>query len=220
MSNRSFGLADDVYTYLLDHSVHEPDVLSRLREETVRLPEGNMQIAPEQGQFLALMVELIGAERIVEVGTFTGYSSTAMALALPETGRIVCCDIDHDFTAIAKRYWDEAGIADKVDLRLGPATDSLTELIEEWGPESVDLAFIDADKPNYQTYYERCLELLRPGGLLLADNVLWDGKVANPKDVSANTAALRAFNDKVAKDDRVTISMIPLADGVTLARKR
>lgn len=220
MSNRSLGLDDDVYTYLLDHSLREPEVLRRLREETARLPEHNMQVSPEQGQFLGLMVELMGAERIVEVGTFTGYSSTAMALALPETGRIFACDVDPDYTSVARRYWQEAGVADKIDLRLGPAADSLAELVEELGPGSVDMAFIDADKPNYPGYYERCLELLRRGGLILADNVLWSGKVADPKDVSANTAALRAFNDKLAKDKRVSISMIPLADGVTLARKR
>lgn len=220
MSNRSLGLDDDVYDYLLAHSLREPEILRQLREETAKLPEHNMQIAPEQGQFLSLMVELLGAERIVEVGTFTGYSALAMALALPDTGRLIACDVDQDFTAIAQRYWEEAGVSEKIDLRIAPANETLTELLEEWGPESADLAFIDADKPNYQSYYERCLELLRPGGLMLVDNVLWSGKVADPKDVSANTAALKAFNDKAAKDDRVTISMIPLADGVTLARKR
>lgn len=220
MSIRSMGLDDDVQAYLLAHSLREPDVMRRLREETARLPEHNMQVAPEQGQFLALMVELTGAERIVEVGTFTGYSSLAMARAMPETGRLIACDIDPDFTAIARRYWQEAGVDHKIDLRLGPGTETLAELVEELGHESVDMAFIDADKPNYYTYYERCLDLLRPGGLIAVDNVLWSGRVADPKDVSANTTALKAFNDRLAKDDRVTISMLPLADGVTLARKR
>lgn len=220
MSNRSFGLDDAVYDYLLAHSLHEPDVMHRLREETARLPEHNMQIAPEQGQFLGLLVELTGAERIIEVGTFTGYSAMAMAMAMPETGRMIACDIDHDFTAIAQRFWKEAGIDHKIDLRLGPAVETLAELVEELGHDSVDMTFIDADKPNYHTYYERCLDLLRPGGLAVIDNVLWSGRVADPKDVSANTAALKAFNERLAKDDRVTISMLPLADGVTLARKR
>jgi predicted O-methyltransferase YrrM len=220
MSNRSFGLDDTVYDYLLAHSLHEPDVMKRLREETARLPEHNMQIAPEQGQFLGLLVELTGAERIVEVGTFTGYSALAMATAMPETGRMIACDIDPDFTAIAQRFWKEAGVDHKIDLRLGPAIETLAELVEELGHDSVDMAFIDADKPNYHTYYERCLDLLRPGGLAVIDNVLWSGRVADPKDVSANTAALKAFNERLAKDDRVTISMLPLADGVTLARKR
>ena len=220
MKNKSVRLDDSLYTYLLSVSLREPEVLRQLREETANHPYGGMQIAPEQGQFMALLVELIGAQRVLEIGVFTGYSSTCMALALPPDGRLMALDLSAEYTGIARRYWQLAGVADKIELRLGPALASLDRLIEDGAGGSFDLAFIDADKGHYAAYYERSLELLRPGGLLLIDNVLWGGKVADPSVKDDDTQAIRDLNRKIHTDERVTAVLLPVADGLTLARKR
>lgn len=220
MANKSVPLTDRLYDYLLSASLREPEVLKQLREETARHPHGGMQIAPEQGQFMALLAELIGAREILEVGVFTGYSSTRLALALPPEGRLTACDISEEFTAVARRSWERAGIAHKIELRLGPALDTLDALIAEGRSGGYDLAFIDADKAHYDGYYERALRLLRTGGLLLVDNVLWGGKVADPAVGDGDTAAIRALNAKIHADPRVTQSLLPVADGLTLALKR
>lgn len=221
MSNKSISVTDAIYDYILSASLREPEVLKQLREETARHAHRSMQIAPEQGQFMALLVELIGAGKILEVGVFTGYSSTFLALALPPDGRITACDISEEFTSVARRYWDQAGVSDKIDLRLAPALDTLDSLIAEGRSGSYDLAFIDADKANYDGYYERALALLRVGGLLLVDNVLWSGKVIeDAASGDADTAAIRALNEKIHADPRVSISLLPIADGLTLALKR
>ncbi|WP_240342496.1 O-methyltransferase [Methylococcus sp. EFPC2] len=219
MSNKSIGLDDALYNYLLSVSLREPEPLRRLRDETAGLPQANMQIAPEQGQFMALLVRLTGAKRILEVGVFTGYSSLAMALALPEGGQITACDIHEAWTTIARRYWEEAGVADKIELRLAPALDTLDGLLGDGQAGRYDLAFIDADKVNYDGYYERSLKLLRPGGLLLIDNLLWDGRVADPKANDPDTAAIRALNEKIHRDERVHSSLLPVADGLGLVIK-
>ncbi len=220
MSKGTLGLSAPLYEYLLRVSLREPDVLRRLREETATMARAGMQIAPDQGQFMALLVELIGARRTLEVGVFTGYSSLCVALALPPEGRIVACDRNEEWTAVARRYWREAGVADKIDLRLGPALDTLDALIEAGETGRFDFAFIDADKTEYADYYERILVLLRPGGLVAVDNVLWFGAVADPDKDDEDTTALRAFNEKLRDDERVSLSLLPLADGLTLARKR
>ncbi|MFQ5774403.1 MAG: class I SAM-dependent methyltransferase [Kiloniellaceae bacterium] len=220
MAARTIHLTDKVYAYLLDHSLREPPVLARLREETAALPRANMQIAPEQGQFMRLLVELIGARRTLEVGTFTGYSALCVALGLPADGRVVACDISKEFTAVARRYWAEAGVADKIDLRLGPALETLARLVAEGGAGTFDFMFIDADKENYDNYYERGLTLLRPGGLMAIDNVLWNGSVADRSRQDEETRAIRSLNEKVHGDERVGISLVPIGDGLTLARKR
>ena len=220
MKNKSIQLDDTLYKYLLSASLREPVVLQQLREETANHPYGGMQIAPEQGQFMALLVELIGAQRVLEIGVFTGYSSTCMALALPPDGRLMALDLSAEYTGIARRYWQLAGVADKIELRLGPALASLDRLIEDGASDSFDLAFIDADKGHYAAYYERSLRLLRPGGLLLIDNVLWGGKVADPLVEDDDTQAIRALNRIIHTDERVTEVLLPVADGLTLARKR
>ena len=220
MQKSDLGLDDMLYEYLLKVSLREADVLRRLREETAAMPLSIMQIAPEQGQFMALLVELMGATRCIEVGVFTGYSSLAVALALPPRGRITACDISEEFTAVARRYWAEAGVDHMIDLHLAPALETLDGLIAEGAKGSYDFAFIDAEKTEYADYYERLLTLLRPGGLILVDNVLWSGKVADPAIDSDDTVALRAFNEKLKADERISLSMLPVADGLTLARKR
>jgi predicted O-methyltransferase YrrM len=220
MANRSLALDDQLYRYMLDHSVHEPEVLAALRQETAQHPMGQMQIAPEQGQFMALLVQLLGVKRALEVGVFTGYSALAVALALPAEGTLVACDISKDYTAIARRHWEQAGVAHKIDLRIAPAVETLNHLIESGAAGSFDFAFIDADKSNYPTYYEQCLTLVRPGGLIAIDNVLWSGRVADPTVQDNRTNKIRAFNDALYHDNRVTLSLLPLADGLTLAMKR
>ena len=220
MQKSDLGLDERVYEYLLNVSLREADVLRRLREETAAMPLAIMQIAPEQGQFMALLVELTGAVRCIEVGVFTGYSSLAVALALPSDGHITACDISEEFTAVARRYWAEAGVDHKIDLRLAPALETLDALIGEGGAGAYDFAFVDAEKTEYGDYYERLLTLLRPGGLILIDNVLWSGKVADPESQTADTVAIRAFNEKLKRDERVSLSMLPVADGLTFARKR
>ena len=213
-------LPEQVYDYLLSVSLREPPILKRLREETALLPRASMQIPPEHGQFMALLMQLTGARRTLEVGVFTGYSSLAVALALPADGRIVACDISEEFTNIARRYWKEAGVDHMIDLRLRPALETLRELLAGGERGSFDFAFIDADKTNYAVYYECARELIRPGGLIMVDNVLWSGQVADPSVTDADTVALRAFNQKLLTDSRVSLSMLPLGDGVTLALKR
>lgn len=219
MANRTLKLTDRLYNYALKVSLREPAVMRRLRAETARLPERRMQTAPEEAQFLGLLVELIGAKRVLEVGTFTGYSALAMALALPKDGRLVACDISESFTAIARRCWKKAGVVDKITLELGPALKTLDRLIAS-DAGAFDLAFIDADKANYARYYERVLTLLKPGGLVAIDNVLWGGRVADARVRDRDTAAIRALNRKLHKDRRVSLSLLPIADGLTLARKR
>jgi predicted O-methyltransferase YrrM len=220
MSNTSIGLPDDLHDYLLRIGVREHPLLARLREETASIPEHQMQIAPEQGAFMALLVELIGARRCLELGTFTGYSSLAVALALPPGGTIVCCDVSEEWTAIARRYWAEAGVADRVDMRLGPALETLDALLADGAAETFDFAFLDADKGLYPDYYERIVELLRPGGLLAIDNVFGAGGAADPSETNPQVQAIRQLNDRVVSDERVSISTVPIADGLTLARKR
>ncbi len=220
MSKRSIGLSAKLNDYILSVTLREPEVLRQLREETAALPGAGMQVAPEQGQFMALMAKLINAKQYLEIGTFTGYSTLAVALALPFEGRITACDINPDTTAVAQRYWAAAGVAGKIDLRLAPALETLDRLIGQGQAGRFDLAFIDADKENYDGYYERVLRLVRPGGLVMLDNVLWGGDVADPRKTDADTKALRTLNTKLHGDERVDLSMLPLADGLTLARKR
>jgi predicted O-methyltransferase YrrM len=219
MSNKTLALDDRLYDYLLSVSLREPDVLARLREETLHRADAEMQIAPEQGQFMALLLKLIGARRSLEVGTFTGYSALVCALALPEDGQLIALDINEETTAIAQRYWAEAGVENKIELQLGPAEDSLRNLIDGGDQGSFDFMFIDADKTGYLTYYEMGLQLLRPGGVLAFDNVLWAGRVADPGAGDDDTQALRALNVQLHADPRVDISMVPIGDGLTLARK-
>jgi caffeoyl-CoA O-methyltransferase len=219
MSNKTFTLPDKLYRYLIDNSLREPDVLRRLREETLRLPMSMMQIAPEQGQLMRLLVRLIGARRAIEVGVFTGYSSLSVALALPEDGRLIACDISESWTAVARRYWREAGVDAKIELKLAPALETLDALIDSGGSGTFDFGFIDADKSNYVHYYERLLRLLRPGGLLAADNTLWEGAVADLRKKDADTVAIREFNRRVHSDRRVLPSLVPIGDGLTLAVK-
>ena len=220
MSKQSIGLDDQLYRYLLDASLREPDILRRLRDETASMPMSMMQISPEQGQFMALIIELIGARRTLELGVFTGYSSLSVALALPDDGHITACDVSEEYTAVARRYWAEAGVAHKIDLRLAPGLETLDALLADGAQGTYDFAFVDALKTEYADYYERILELLRPGGLIAVDNVLWDGRVADPDDNSEDTVAIRAFNLKLRDDQRVSLSLLPLADGLSLARKR
>jgi len=220
MSNRSILLTDSLYDYLLSVSLRESNLQRRLREETAADPMARMQISPEQGQFMALLARLLGARRCLEVGVFTGYSSLAMALALPADGSILACDVSEEWTSIARRYWAEAGVAHKIELRLAPALETLDSLLADGGSSSFDLAFIDADKTNYLGYYERVLELLRPGGLAVVDNTLWSGRVADPGVADADTVALRHFNAHLHHDDRVDLSLLPVGDGLTLARKK
>ena len=220
MSNRRLNIDDALYDYYQRHSVREPEILQRLRAETATLPRAGMQISPEQGQFMRLLVELLGVRRIIEIGVFTGYSSLAMALALPEDGEIVACDVSEAYTSVARRYWAEAGVADRIRLYLAPGVETLDTLIAGGDAGRFDMAFIDADKANYDAYYERCLALVRPGGLILVDNVLWSGRVARTDDETDDTRAIRALNRKLHADERVTLAMLPIGDGLTLARKR
>lgn len=220
MSNQTLGLPEHLRQYVLAHGVREHPAQAALREATRTHPRAMMQISPEQGQFMALLVKLIGAVRAIEVGVFTGYSALSVALALPANGRILACDISEEFTSIGQPFWRDANVADKIDLRIGPATDTLDQCLKNGEQGQYDFAFIDADKPNYDAYYERCLTLLRPGGLIAIDNTLWSGRVADaPATHDADTAALHALNVKLASDTRVEISMLPVSDGLTLARK-
>jgi predicted O-methyltransferase YrrM len=220
MANKTIGISDELAAYVVKVGTREPDILARLREETAAIPQHGMQIAPEEGAFLALMVELIGARRCIEVGTFTGYSSTAIALALPQDGQLVCCDVSEEWTSLASKYWDEAGVADKIDLRIAPAAETLDQLLADGEEDRFDFAFIDADKAGYDGYYERLLRLVRRGGLIALDNTLWSGKVLDLDADDEDTRELQALNVKLADDERITLCLLPVADGVTLARRR
>lgn len=220
MSNRTLNLDARLHQYLVDVSVRESDVLADLRRETSELPESNMQIGPEQGQFMAFLLRLSGARRCIEVGTFTGYSALICAAALPDDGELIALDRSEEWTAIARRYWERAGVAGKIDLRLGPAVESLQRLLKSGEQEAFDFMFIDADKTGYAEYYELGLRLVRTGGLILFDNVLWGGAVADPAEGSADTRALRDLNRRLHADERVDLSMVPIGDGLTLTRKR
>jgi len=220
MSNRTISLTDSLYDYLLSVSLREPEILRRLREETAADPRAGMQISPEQGQFMGLLARLMDARRCLEIGVFTGYSSLALALALPDDGRILACDISERWTAVARRYWAAAGVAHKIDLRLATAMDTLDRLIDDGASGTFDFAFIDADKENYPGYYERVLGLLRPGGLVVSDNTLWSGAVADPENSEPETVVLRHYNEMLHRDERVDLSLLPVGDGLTLARKR
>lgn len=220
MSSRNGYISDALYDYILSVSLRDLPVLAKLRQETAGLSNAGMQISPDQGQFMALLAKLTGAKKVLEVGVFTGYSSLVVALALPAEGRIVACDISEEYTRMARRYWQEAGVAHKIDLRLGPAADTLAGLVAAGEAGSFDFAFIDADKENYLVYYEHALQLLRPGGLVLVDNVLWGGRPIDPEAKDESTEAIRAINAKMGRDERVDVSMLPVGDGLTLARKR
>jgi predicted O-methyltransferase YrrM len=220
MSNQTLPLDDRLYRYLLDHSVHEPEVLTALRHETAQHPMAQMQIAPEQGQLMALLVQLLGVTKALEVGVFTGYSALRVALAMPPEGKLVACDVSEEYTAIARRYWEQAGVADKIDLRIAPATETLDQLIRAGEANSFDFAFIDADKSGYPTYYEQALQLVRPGGLIALDNMLWSGQVADAAVQDKRTSILRDLNAAIYHDSRVVASLLPIADGLTLAMKK
>ncbi len=211
---------DQLLEYLRQNSVREPDVLQELREETQKLSNSGMQISPEQGQLMAMLVKLVNARKIVEIGTFTGYSSTVMALAMPEDSQLIAFDISEEYTRTARRFWKKAGVDQRVKLVLGNAKESLKDFLQTGEQESVDLAFIDADKSSYAEYYECCLKLIRPGGLILVDNVLWSGQVADASNHDKDTEALRIFNAALSSDQRVDLCMVPIGDGLTIARKR
>lgn len=215
---KQLEITEQLYAYLLETGFRDDPLLKELRDETARMPNGMMQIAPLQGQFMALLAQISGVRKALEIGTFTGYSSLSVARALPQGGRLICLDVSQEFTDVARRYWAKAGIADRIDLRLGPALESLKTLQAEAG--SFDMAFIDADKSNYPHYYEAVLGLLRPGGILLIDNVLWGGDVADPSVSDLETTTLRALNARVKSDARVDFCLLPIADGLTLIRKK
>ena len=220
LMSRHFSFDERTYDYLLKTSVRQTDVARRLREETQKLPQAQMQIGPDQGQFLQLLVQLMQATKTLEVGVFTGYSSLWVATGLPEDGRIVACDVSEEFTAIARRYWKEAGIDHKINLQLRPALETLDELLANGNAETFDFAFIDADKTNYDNYYERSLKLVRRRGLIAIDNTIWSGRVADPQVTDADTLAIRKLNEKLLSDERVALSMLTVGDGLTLAMKR
>jgi len=220
MSDASIGLSDELHDYLLSITLRESDAMTRLREDTAEHPKSNMQIAPEQGQFLKFLVQLIGARRTLEVGVFTGYSALAVAEVLPPNGEIVACDVSEEYTRVARRHWKRAGVEDKIDLRLGPAAETLDALLADGRAGSFDFSFIDADKDMYDTYYEQSLELLRPGGVIALDNMFRGGAVADPDPDDDSIRATRRLNEKLHEDERIELSVLPLADGVTLAMKR
>jgi predicted O-methyltransferase YrrM len=220
MTTQSIGLDDRLYDYLLSVSLREPPILTALRAETATHPMSDMQISPEQGQFMAFLVKVAGVRRALEIGVFTGYSSLAVALALPPDGQLVACDVSEDYTAIARRYWEQAGVSQKIDLRIAPAIDTLNHLLATDQAGTFDFAFIDADKSNYVQYFEKALNLVRTGGLIAIDNVLWYGQVADPDISDRRTEQIRALNTQLYQDDRIDLSLIPIGDGLTLARKR
>lgn len=219
MSHRTLTITDALHAYLLGVGVRESDAARRLRQATADLPMARMQISPEQGAFMQMLVRLIGARRTLEVGTFTGYSALVVAEALPPDGHIIACDVSAEWTAIGRPFWTQAGVAERIDLRLRPALETLDEVLADGGQGSLDFAFIDADKSNYDAYYERCLRLLRPGGLIGIDNSLWGGAVIDPSRQDDDTVAIRALNQKIRDDGRVDMVLVPIGDGLTLARK-
>jgi len=220
VSNRTIQLDDRTYEYLLAHSLREAPALAALRAETASHPKVNMQIAPEQGQFMQMLVRLTGARRAIEVGVFTGYSSLAVMLAMPKDARLLALDVSEEFTAIARRHWQAAGVADRIELVIAPARDTLDARIAAGESGRYDFAFIDADKGGYLAYYERLMKLVRPGGLIAVDNTLWSGEVADPENRDSDTVALREFNDVLHKDTRIDLTLLPVGDGLTLARIR
>ena len=219
MSNRTLSIDDRLYDYLCDVSVNESDLLHKLREETAQLEYSVMQISPEQGQFMSLLIKLMGAKRAIEIGTFTGYSSISVAGAMPEDGKLICCDISPQWTDIAQKYWIKAGLEKKIDLYSQPADLTLQMLLDDGAEKSFDFIFIDADKQNYIKYYEMALRLLRKGGLIAVDNTLWSGAVADPDNIEPGTRAIRRFNDLIKQDDRVSTSLVTIGDGLTLILK-
>ncbi|MBW4505698.1 MAG: class I SAM-dependent methyltransferase [Scytonematopsis contorta HA4267-MV1] len=220
MSSQNLIIETNLHNYLLSVSLREPEILAQLREETAQQAMAIMQIAPEQGQFMALLIQLMGAKKTIELGVFTGYSSLAVALALPPDGKVIACDVSEEYTSIARRYWEKAGVADKIELHIAPALETLDKLLAAGEAGSFDFAFIDADKSAYYEYYERCLQMVRPGGLIAIDNVLWSGRVADPSEQDNRTKYMRAFNEKLHQDKRINLSLMPIADGLTLAVKR
>jgi caffeoyl-CoA O-methyltransferase len=221
MANRSTELTEPLYDYMLSISLREPQVMSDLRAETAKLPEGGMQIGPDQAQFMGMLVKLIGAKRALEVGTFTGYSALTVALALPEDGQLVACDVSDEWTSIGRRYWQKAGVAHKIDLRIAPALETLGKMAADRSQHnSFDFAFIDADKDNYDAYFEYAMQLVRPGGLITIDNIFRGGAVIDAKDLDAGTDAIRQLNAKLKHDERVEVAVVSIGDGLTLARKK
>ena len=220
MANQSLGLGTQLYNYLLAVSLRETEVLAQLRQATATSQSmAQMQIAPEQGQFMALLIQLIGAKKTLDIGVFTGYSALVVALALPQGGKVVACEINREYAEFARHWWQKAGVIDKIDLHLAPAQDTLALLIARGEVDSFDFAFIDADKSNYDTYYEQALQLVCPGGLIAIDNVLWSGRVADSNIQDNRTVKIRDFNQKLHQDKRIDLSLVPIADGLTLARK-
>ncbi len=219
MSDITLNLTPEIYAYLHQVSLREPEVLTQLRAQTHKMSMSQMQISPEQGQFMRLLVELLGAKKTLDIGTFTGYSALSVALGLPDNGKVIACDINGEWTKIARKFWEQAGMADKIELRLAPALETLQALLANGEANTFDFSFIDADKANYDAYYELSLQLVRPGGLIAIDNVLWSGRVVDPNDQDNNTKAIRALNTKIHQDKRVFISMLSIGDGLTLARK-
>lgn len=220
MSRQTLQMTDELADYLLQFGVRDDDILRALREETACDPMAQMQISPEQGQFLYLLIKMLGARNIIEVGTFTGYSALNMARALPNDGRLICCDVSEEWTSIARKYWKQAEQDHKIDLKLAPAAETLKNLLNKSKQRTFDFAFIDADKENYDTYYELCLKLMRPGGVIAFDNMLWSGSVADKGNHSETTVALKKLNRKLHDDQRVELSLLPVGDGFTLVRKR
>lgn len=219
MSNTMLNFTDELTEYLRTKGLREPPLLAELREETAALPRAQMQISPEQGALMANLIRMLGAKKTIEVGTFTGYSSLVVALALPKDGKVIACDVSQEWTDIARQYWEKAGVSSHIELHLRPAVETLDRLIDE-STGDFDFAFIDADKSNYDAYYERCLKLVRPGGVIAIDNVLWSGTVIDETRKDEDVRAIRALNDKILEDERVDISMVPVGDGLTLAVKR
>jgi caffeoyl-CoA O-methyltransferase len=219
LSNRTLSIDDSIYNYLCDVSLDEPELLRQLREETAQIEYSVMQISPEQGQFMSLLIKLMGAKRAIEIGTYTGYSSICVASAMPEDGKLICCDISPQWTSIAEKYWARAELENKIDLYSQPAAQTLQKLLDDGAEKSFDFMFIDADKQNYIMYYELALRLLRKGGLIAVDNTLWSGAVADPENTEPGTRAIRRFNEMLKQDDRVSQSLLTIGDGLTLILK-